>query len=65
MPIYSNTDMCRAIAEYCHDKKYREILRLRFCEGHTYEEIAEICNYSPQHVKNICRTYKSVLMSRL
>lgn len=65
MPIYKNTDMCNAIAEYCHDKKYREVLRLRYCDGHTYEEIAEMTNFSPQHVKHICKTYKQTLISHL
>lgn len=65
MVEYRNSDMCTAINEYCHEAKYREVLRLRFCEGHTYEEIAEVCNFSPQHVKYICRSYKTMLMSRL
>ena len=65
MPIYSNTDMCRAIAEYVHHPKYREVLRLRFCDGFTYEEIAGVTNFSPQHVKHICKTYKQILISHL
>ena len=65
MPIYSNTAMQNAIAEYVHNAQYRKILLLRYCEGHTYEKIAEICNYSTQHVKHICKTYKAVLISHL
>lgn len=65
MPIYSNTDMCRAISEYVHHPKYREVLRLRFCDGLTYEEISEAVNFSPQHVKHICKTYKPILISHL
>ena len=65
MPIYSNSDMLRVISEYCHNFKYREVLRLRYCNGHTYEEIAEITNYSTQHVKHICKTYKPILISHL
>ena len=65
MPVYKNSDMCRAIDEYVHNPRYRELLRLRFCEGFTYEEIAEAVSFSPQHVKHICREYKTVLISQL
>jgi RNA polymerase sigma factor (sigma-70 family) len=65
MPIYKNSDMVHAINEYVHNPKYRELLRLRFCDGHTYEEIAERINFSPQHVKHICRSYKELLLSQI
>lgn len=65
MPIYKNSDMCAAIDEYIHNQKYRQVLRLRFCDSLTYEEIAESVNFSPQHVKYICSSYKAMLMSRL
>ena len=63
--MYRNSDMCIAIQEYVHNQKHRELLRLRFCEGLTYEEIAEAVNYSPQHVRSICKTYKALLISSL
>lgn len=62
MPEYSNSAMSAAISEYVHNARYREILLLRFCEGLTHEEIAERANYSPQHVRAICKTYKPILM---
>ena len=31
----------------------------------SYEKIAEICNYSTQHVKFICKKYKDFLMNHL
>lgn len=65
MPIYKNSDMCRAIDEYVHNPRYRELLRLRYCEGFTYEQIAEAVNFSPQHVRYICKYYKSLLISDL
>jgi RNA polymerase sigma factor (sigma-70 family) len=64
MPEYKNSDMLTAINEYVHNSRYRDLLRLKYCDGHTYEEIAEIVNFSPQHVKRICREYRAVLMSR-
>lgn len=65
MPVYKNSDMRRVIDEYIHHPKHREVLRLRFCESLTYEEIACAVNYSPQHVKSICRSNKALLLSQL
>ena len=62
---YKNSDMCHAIDEYVRNPKYRFLLHLRFCEGATYEEIAERTNYSVQHVKYIVKTYKDYLLSHL
>ena len=63
--IYKNSDMCRAIDEYVHNPRYRELLRLRYCEGFTYEQIAEAVNFSAQHVRYICKYYKNLLISGL
>ena len=65
MPDYRRSDMCAAIDDYVLNARYRDLLRLRFCEGKTYDEIAELVNYSPQHVKHVCKTYKEYLISRL
>lgn len=62
---YKNSDMCKAITEYVRNSKYRYLLYLRFCQGETYEEIAEQTNYSTQHVKYICKTYRDLLMRHL
>ena len=62
---YTNTQMATAINEYVHNKRYRELLMLRYCDDLTYEEISEAVNFSPQHVKHICKTYKELLFSRL
>ena len=65
MPKYSRIDMGRIIDEYVINPRYRQVLRLKYCEGHTHEEVAEICNYSTQHVKHICKAYKDFLISLL
>lgn len=65
MPNYKRSDMCKAIDEYVLNPRYRELLRMRYCEGMTYEQIAEAVNYSAQHVKHICKTYKEYLISHL
>lgn len=53
------------INEYIHHPLYREVLRLRFCDSYTYEEISGAVSFSPQHVKAICAKYKPVLISHL
>ena len=65
MKEYTNSAMNRAIEEHCHNRRYRELLRLRFCEGFTYEEIAEEVSFSPQHVRSICNSYKMLLFNSL
>lgn len=62
---YRNSDMCNCIEEYVRNPRYRSVLRLRYCEGMTYEEIGETVGYSSQHVKHICKTYRDILMSHL
>ena len=65
MPEYKNSDMCKAINEYVRNPRYRQVLHLRYCDGQTYEEIGAICNYSTQHVKHICATYREMLINHL
>ena len=57
--------MQRIIESYVINPRYRELLRLKLCEGMTYEQVAEAVNYSTQHVKHICRAYKEFLISLL
>ena len=41
------------IDEWCLNARYREILKLRYLDGLTYEEIAEKVLLSTRQVKNI------------
>ena len=50
---YTNSQMCELIDEHIHNLKYRNILRLRYIDGLTYEKIAEEVNMSVQQVKTI------------
>lgn len=65
MPKYNRFDMSQAIENYIVNSRYRFVLRLKLCEGMTYEEVAEAANYSVQHVKHIVKTYKNFLLSHL
>ncbi len=63
--MYKNSDMQAAINEYVHVTWQREALRLRFCEGMTYEQIAEKMGYSTQHIKATVKRHKDTLFSNL
>ena len=65
MVIYNRLDMCRAIDSYVVNPRHREVLRLKFCEVMTYEQVGAITHYSTQHVKSICKNYKEMLISFL
>lgn len=65
MPKYNRFDMCKAIETYVINSRYREVLQLKYCEGLTYEQVAEATHYSTQHVKYICGEYKEYLLSHL
>jgi len=65
MSRYNRHDMQKVIEEYVINPRYRELLRLKLCEGMTYEQVAEAVNYSTQHVKSICQAYKEFLISLL
>ena len=65
MMDYKNSDMSNTINEYVRNSRYRDVLRLRLCESETYECIGAKTNYSPQHVKYICKTYIPFLLSHL
>lgn len=65
MPNYKRSDMCNAIDDYIINASYRLVLKLRYCEGLTYEQVGERTGYSTQHVKRICKTYKDFLISRI
>ena len=65
MPTYNRYDMSRVIETYVVNPKYRQVLQLRYVEGLTHEQVAEVAGYSTQHVKSICRNYKNYLISLL
>lgn len=63
--IYKNSDISRAIDEYVHVAWQREVCRLRFCEGMTYEEIAETTGYSTVYIKKIVKKHRETLFAHL
>lgn len=49
----SRSEVERIIDEWCFNQKYREILKLRYLDGMTYEAIAERVDMSEKQIKNI------------
>lgn len=53
MTDYKNSDMERAIDEYIHNARDRDLLKRRLIDGMCYEPLAEEFNLSVQRVKAI------------
>lgn len=53
MTEYTNSQIDFYISEYIHSKRDRDILRLRYIDGLTYEQISERVDMSVRQVKNI------------
>lgn len=62
---YTNSQMTAAINELIHVSWQREVCRLRFCDGLTYEEIGGRTGYSTQYIKEIVKRHKPVLFANL
>lgn len=63
--VYRNSDISRAIDEYIHSDWQREAMKMRFCDGKTYEQIAEALGYSTQYIKEIVSRNKKAIFSNL
>ena len=62
---YTNSQIASIINEHIHNEKYREILKLRYMDGLTYERIAERADMSVQQIKTIVKRNKKELFSHL
>lgn len=63
--MYRNSDMQTAIDEYVHVSWQREACRLKFIEGYTYEQIAELTGYSTVYIKEIIKKHKTILFANI
>lgn len=50
---YSTSDIDRVLGEWIHNDIYRQIIRCRMVDHMTYEQIAEVFNYSCETIKNV------------
>ena len=64
VPI-SRSEMQSLIEDLCIKPKYRDILKLRFLDCLTYEEIAEQVDMSDKQVKRIVYKYGDMVLCRV
>ena len=50
---YTNSEFIYLLIEHIHNEKHRMILKYRFVDGYTFEQIAEKVDLSTQRVKTI------------
>lgn len=62
---YTNSQISAAIDEHVHSSWQRDAMKLRFCDGLTYEQIAEKTGYSTQYIKEITKKHKDILFANL
>lgn len=65
IPDYTNSQMNSLIDEHIHNVKYRAILKLRYLDGMTYDQIAEEMDMSVQQIKTIVYRAQNKLLKYL
>lgn len=61
----TNSQIKAVIEEYIHDEKHRNILQDRFCNGYTFEKIAEMQDMSTVQIKRIVYKHEMTLFKHL
>lgn len=61
----SRSEMEHLIDEWCLSERYRKILKLRFLDGLTHEQIAERVDMSDRQVKRIVYKYGDAVLYHL
>ncbi len=59
------SELSRLIDEWIHNSTYREILKSRFLEGMTFEELAQKYDYSVRHTKHIVYKYGDYILLKI
>lgn len=65
IPEYTNSQMSALIDEHIHHIRNRAILKMRYLDGMTYDQIAEELNMSTQQVKTIIYKMQQKLLKHL
>lgn len=65
LPEYTTSQMDHLINEHIHNIRYRAILKLRYLDGLTYDQIAEEMDMSVQQVKTIVYKTQEKLLKYL
>lgn len=62
---YANSQIEAVIDEYIHKKRNRELLKRRYIDGVTFEELAEEFDLSVRHTKTIVYNAENVIFSHI
>lgn len=62
---YTNSQITAIIDEHIHNAKYRDILKDRFVDGLTFEQIAEKRDISPRQAQNVVYKAQNVLFKHI
>ena len=65
IPEYTNSQMRELIDEHIHNAKHRDILKMRYLDGQTYEQIAERTDMSFQQIRTIIYKAQNKLLKYL
>lgn len=57
----TNSEIDERISENIHSQRDRDIMRLRFIDGLTYEKIAETVELSPRYIRTLVRKLNNIL----
>ena len=62
---YTNSQIALVIDEYIHKKIHRDLLKKRYIDGLTFDELAEKFDLSVRQTKNIVYTNEKVIFSHI
>lgn len=65
MKEYTNSQISAVIDEYIHNKRNRELLKRRYIDGSTFEELAEEFDLSVRQTKTIVYAAEKVIFSHV
>lgn len=61
----ANSELSNLIDEWVKNVKYRQMLKSRYIDGLTYQELAEVYSLSVQQVKNIIYKQSAILFAHI
>ena len=65
MREYTNSEIQKAIDEFIHSERNRQILKRRFIDGKTYEGLAEEFDMSVAQIKRIVYKYGDYIVLKI
>lgn len=61
----ANSELSNLIDEWIKNVKHRQMLKSRYIDGLTYQELAEVYSLSVQQVKNIIYKQSAILFAHI